>query len=61
MPFNAVSPAPIVPPEKVTREGLITAKQCAEYYVNAIEGKETGQVFRAWGGLENDPILESKP
>ena len=49
--LNVVSPAPVVEAEKATREGLITASQCAEYYVNAIEGSQKGQVFRAWGGL----------
>ena len=48
--INSVSPAPIVESGREGR-GLITAQQCAEFYVDAIEGTMTGQVLRAWGGL----------
>ena len=47
---NVVSPAPVVEPDQV-REGLVSAEQVAKYFVDAIEGNETGKVFRAWGGL----------
>jgi NAD(P)-dependent dehydrogenase (short-subunit alcohol dehydrogenase family) len=48
--LNVVSPAPVVEPERTGR-GLVSAEQVAKFYVEAIEGNETGQVFRAWGGL----------
>lgn len=48
--INIVSPAPVVEPGQEGR-GLVTAAQCAEHYVEAIEGTMSGQVFRAWGGL----------
>lgn len=48
--INVVSPAPVVEPGREGR-GLVTAAQCAELYVEAIEGAMTGQVLRAWGGL----------
>jgi len=38
--LNAVSPAPIVAPERADQEGLISAEQCASFYVNAIKGHE---------------------
>ena len=44
---NIVSPAPVVEPGREGR-GLVTAKQCAEFYVEAIEGTMSGQVLRAW-------------
>jgi NAD(P)-dependent dehydrogenase (short-subunit alcohol dehydrogenase family) len=47
---NVVSPAPVVEPEQV-REGLVSAAQVAEFYVESIEGQATGIVFQAWGGL----------
>lgn len=49
---NVVSPAPVVPPDRAGR-GLISAAQAAPYYVQCVEGDMTGQVLRAWGGLEN--------
>ncbi|MGF1760647.1 short chain dehydrogenase [Photobacterium sagamiensis] len=48
--LNVVSPAPVVEPERAGK-GLVSAEQVANYYIEAIEGKETGQIFRAWGGL----------
>jgi NAD(P)-dependent dehydrogenase (short-subunit alcohol dehydrogenase family) len=49
--LNVVSPAPIVPPERVGR-GLLSAEQAAHYYLQCINGDFTGQVIKAWGGLE---------
>ena len=51
---NVVSPAPVVEPGR-EGFGLVTAEQCAKFYVEAIEGTMSGQVLRAWGGL---PISE---
>jgi NAD(P)-dependent dehydrogenase (short-subunit alcohol dehydrogenase family) len=48
--INVVSPAPIVEPSQ-ERQGLVTAAQTAEMYVDAVEGDFSGQVLRAWGGL----------
>jgi len=48
--INVVSPAPVVEPGR-EGPGLVTAEQCAKYYVDAIEGTMSGQVLRAWGGL----------
>jgi NAD(P)-dependent dehydrogenase (short-subunit alcohol dehydrogenase family) len=48
--INIVSPAPVVDPGQEGR-GVVTAAQCAEQYVEAIEGTMSGHVFRAWGGL----------
>jgi NAD(P)-dependent dehydrogenase (short-subunit alcohol dehydrogenase family) len=48
--LNVVSPAPIVNPGQEGR-GLVTAAETAKYYVDAVEGKMTGQTLRAWGGL----------
>ena len=48
--INVVSPAPLVEPGRDGR-GLVTAAQCAEVYVQAIEGTMSGQILRAWGGL----------
>ena len=48
--LNIVSPAPIVEPERAGR-GLISAEECAGYYVNALEGNMSGAVLRAWAGL----------
>jgi len=47
---NVVSPAPVVEPEQV-KEGMVSATQVAEFFVESIEGQATGMVFRAWGGL----------
>jgi NAD(P)-dependent dehydrogenase (short-subunit alcohol dehydrogenase family) len=47
---NVVSPAPVVEPDQV-KEGLISAAQVAEFFVESIEGQATGTVFQAWGGL----------
>ena len=47
---NVVSPAPVVEPGR-QRLGLVTAEQCARFYVEAVEGTMSGQVLRAWGGL----------
>ncbi len=54
--LNVVSPAPIVEPERADQEGILSAEQCAKFYVDAIEGNDTGQVLRAWGGLEDRPL-----
>jgi NAD(P)-dependent dehydrogenase (short-subunit alcohol dehydrogenase family) len=48
--LNVVSPAPVVEPNRVGK-GLVSAEQVAKFYVEAVEGKDTGKVFRAWGGL----------
>jgi hypothetical protein len=48
--LNVVSPAPVVEPEQV-KEGVVSAAQVAEFYVESIAGQATGTVFRAWGGL----------
>ena len=48
--LNVVSPAPVVEHEKVGK-GLVSADQVAEYFVQSVEGSETGRVYRAWGGL----------
>ena len=48
--INVVSPAPIVEPGQEGR-GLVTAAETAKLYVEAVEGNNTGQVLRAWGGL----------
>jgi NAD(P)-dependent dehydrogenase (short-subunit alcohol dehydrogenase family) len=53
--INVVSPAPVVPSERASR-GLVSADQVARYYVQCVEGDFTGQVLRAWGGLEETPI-----
>ncbi len=49
--INVVSPAPVVAPGQ-EGQGLVTAAQCAEFYVDAVEGEMSGQVLRAWGGLD---------
>ena len=46
--LNVVSPAPVVEPSRIGT-GLVSAKQVAKFYVEAIEGKDSGKVFRAWG------------
>lgn len=48
--LNVVSPAPVVEPAQV-KEGLVSAEQVAEFFVESIRGQATGTVFRAWGGL----------
>jgi len=48
--LNVVSPAPVVEPSKVG-EGLVTAAQVAKFYVESVEGKDNGKIYRAWGGL----------
>jgi NAD(P)-dependent dehydrogenase (short-subunit alcohol dehydrogenase family) len=48
--INVVSPAPVVEPARVG-EGLVSAEQVARYYIESIESKITGNVYRAWGGL----------
>ena len=48
--INVVSPAPIVEPGQEGK-GLVTAAETAKLYVEAVEGNNTGQVLRAWGGL----------
>lgn len=48
--INVVSPAPIVEPGQ-QGTGLVTAAETARLYVEAVQGNETGKVFRAWGGL----------
>lgn len=48
--INVVSPAPVVEPGQEGK-GLVTAAETAKFYVEAVEGNITGQIFRAWGGL----------
>ena len=48
--INVVSPAPVVAAGMAAR-GRVTPAQCAEAYVQAIEGTMSGQVLRVWGGL----------
>ncbi len=48
--LNVVSPAPIVNPGQAAL-GLVTAKDTAQYYVEALESSFSGRVLRAWGGL----------
>jgi len=48
--LNVVSPAPVVEPNKVG-EGLVSAAQVAEFYVESVEGKDNGNIYYAWGGL----------
>ncbi len=50
--INIVSPAPVVEPEQIA-PGRVTAVETAKFYVHAVEGNETGQVLRAWGGLSD--------
>jgi NAD(P)-dependent dehydrogenase (short-subunit alcohol dehydrogenase family) len=49
--INVVSPAPVVPADRVGM-GLVSAEQVARSYVQCVEGDFTGRVVRAWGGLE---------
>ena len=53
---NVVSPGPVVP---AGREGWgqVTAAQCGQVYVQAIEGTMSGEVLRVWGGL---PVPDSR-
>lgn len=48
--INLVSPGPVVEPGRKGR-GSVTTEECAELYVQAIEGTMSGQVLRVWGGL----------
>ena len=48
--INTVSPAPVVEAARVG-EGLVSAEQVGRYYVESIESKTTGNVYRTWGGL----------
>ena len=48
--LNVVSPAPVVNSGQGS-VGLVTAKETAQYYVDAVEGSFSGKVLRAWGGL----------
>jgi NAD(P)-dependent dehydrogenase (short-subunit alcohol dehydrogenase family) len=48
--LNVVSPAPVVEPDSVGK-GLVSAAQTAEAYVESIEGKDSGKIYRVWGGL----------
>lgn len=54
--INVVSPGPVVEPGR-EGYGSVTAAQCGEVYVQAIEGTMSGQVLRVWGGL---PVPDSK-
>ncbi len=54
--INVVSPGPVVEPGH-ERRGAVTAEQCAEAYVQAIEGTMSGQVLRVWGGF---PVPKSR-
>ena len=51
--INVVSPAPVVSADQV-QKGVISPEQVATYYQRSVEGNETGIVYRAWGGLEED-------
>ena len=53
--LNVVSPAPVVEPGRAGK-GLITTAEAANYYVEAVEGNETGRILRAWGGLDVPPV-----
>ena len=55
--LNVVSPAPVVEPDRAGK-GLITAAEAAKYYVEAVEGSETGRILRAWGGLDVPPVYD---
>lgn len=48
---KVVSPAPVVPEDRI-KIGLISARTAAEAYVEALDEPGTGQIVRAWGGLE---------
>ncbi|MCU7876593.1 MAG: hypothetical protein KZQ84_07275 [Candidatus Thiodiazotropha sp. (ex Lucinoma borealis)] len=45
-----MSPAPVVEPASVGK-ALVSADQVAELFIQPVEGSETGQIYRAWGGL----------
>ena len=51
---NVVSPAPIVSDDQAGL-GRVSAEQAAAAYVQSVEGDMNGEVFRVWGGLENEP------
>ena len=55
--LNVVSPAPVVEPDQA-RRGVVTAKDAAAAYIEAVMGDFTGRVIRAWGGLEQEPLPE---
>ena len=52
--LNVVSPAPVVNPGQGGL-GLVTAKETAQYYVDALNGAFSGRILRAWGGLALPP------
>jgi len=54
--INVVSPGPVAGPGGEGR-GAVTSEQCAEAYVQAIEGSMSGQVLRVWGGF---PVPKSR-
>ena len=54
--INVVSPGPVVPAGK-EGWGKVTAAQCGQVYVQAIEGTMSGEVLRVWGGL---PVPDSR-
>jgi NAD(P)-dependent dehydrogenase (short-subunit alcohol dehydrogenase family) len=49
--LNVVSPAPVVEPARAGK-GLVSAEQVARYYLESVTSNETGNVYRAWGGLK---------
>lgn len=51
--INVVSPAPVVPSDRVNL-GRVSAEEVAAFYVQCVESDFTGRVLRAWGGLENE-------
>lgn len=48
--LNVVSPAAVVEPNR-TGPGRVSAAEVSSYYLESIEGKATGQIYRVWGGL----------
>ena len=54
--INVVSPAPVVPADRVGR-GLVSAEQVAAALVRCVEGDFPGRVLRAWGGLEKEHAI----
>lgn len=53
--LNAVSPAPVVEKDKVGK-GLASAEEVAESFVLSVEGKDTGQIYKVWGGLKSKDL-----
>ncbi len=49
--LNVVSPAPVVKPEQVSK-GVVSAKELAQIYLDVVEGSSSGEVLKAWGGLQ---------